>query len=436
MKPPGAGLLALAGLTIKEALRQRLWLLLLGAIALVLVAVPNLQAVDDAARLKLAVAMVTGVIGFVTILLAALVGAATVRRDLDQRIGFLLFAKPLSRFSFLAGRWLGLVAATLLAILALALVGAVAVQLQLGRQPTMRATLEPVEWKMVDRLGKVAALPDERERLSLTGPPGNGVEYRFADLPEPVGDAYEVLIRTRVRGNRMGTEVTHFRTSVSALADDGSPVFLAVHPESPYGTEVGGGAVRRKGEVVLRDRNRKQRDLAQDYLRLVLPAEAVGDDRAVTVRVLRRQKQGVVGFERDAGCLVAVSGGPFAYNLVKAGLLILAKVALLCAVALFCATMANIGVSLFATLTCYFAGNTLRILDETLRWEDLGRALERFLTAIFKLAPDFQRFGIDSHLAASRGVGWGMVGEGWLYYGAYTAVFLIAGWLVMLRREL
>ena len=155
----------LAGLTLVDASRQRLWLLFLLAMAVLVALAPGLSAVDEAARLKLAVVAITGAIGFVVVLLAILVAAMALRRDLDARIGYLLFAKPLRPSAYLAGRWLGVQAGLLAGIVALSLVATGTIAWQFGAPPAMRALSHPVAWEHVGAFGQRTAIEERRTRV-------------------------------------------------------------------------------------------------------------------------------------------------------------------------------------------------------------------------------------------------------------------------------
>src|ERR1043165_6010560 len=187
----------LAGLTLVDASRQRLWLLFLLAMAVLVALAPGLSAVDEAARLKLAVVAITGAIGFVVVLLAILVAAMALRRDLDARIGYLLFAKPLRPSAYLAGRWLGVQAGLLAGIVALSLVATGTIAWQFGAPPAMRALSHPVAWEHVGAFGQRTAIEERRTRVTLSGVAGNGVRWRFAGVPvADVGaDGMEVLLK-------------------------------------------------------------------------------------------------------------------------------------------------------------------------------------------------------------------------------------------------
>ncbi len=430
------GVLALAGLTVREALRQKLWLLLVGAMALICVMVPGLDAVDDAARLKLAVAVITGVIGFVAVVLGILVAAAAVRRDLDERISFLLFSKPLSRLAFLGGRLLGLQAVLLMGIVSFCLLGTLSVGLQLGRFPDMRRVFAASSLRKVDRFGKRSPVPVEEELLTMSGPPDDAVEFHFTGLPDlPDGGAYDLLLRFRIRGQHIGDVVTHARLRVTATTPSGRTELLALHPDSPFGDRLVDDQPANPGEVVARNRPAKRTDLNQDYLWVVLPAELV-EAGGVWVTVTRLDRFAIIMVDRETSCYLGTGGGSFFGNLLKGQLVVLAQAGLLCAVALLCISVSNLGVTLFASLTYYFAGCSMGILAEALRWHEHHQVIERLMGLLLWVLPDFHRYPVEARLAASQAVGWELVGSAWLYYGVHTLVFFLLAWAVLARREL
>jgi hypothetical protein len=186
--------------------------------------------------------------------------------------------------------------------------------------------------------------------------------------------------------------------------------------------------------VVACSRRANRTDLAQDYLRLRLPAELVRDGE-VAVQVTRLDDFATLVVDRAGTCFIATRAGSFPANLLLAGGVVLAHAGLLVAVALCCASLSNVGVTLFATLTYYFAGNTVEILRETLRWERMEVATRRFLELVLWLAPDLSAYPVAAQLAASRAIGGGVILDAWGHYGVYLLVFLVLAWLALCRRE-
>lgn len=431
----------LARLMLVDAMRQRLWLLFLVAVAVLVAVAPGLAAVDETARLKLAVVAITGAIGFVVVLLAVLVAAMAVRRDIDGRIGYLLFAKPLRLSAYLTGRWLGVQLGLLAGIVALSLVGTGTIAWQFGGTPGMRALSHPVAWEHVGAFGQVTAIDERRTRTTLSGGPGNGVRWRFAGLPvADVGaDGMELLLKVGIRSYDPDNPVFDCLGQVTATPTgagaDVAPRILVIDPASPYGHTRDGMPVP-PGQVVLRDRDDTRNDLAQDFLRLRVPREAISADGGVVIHLTRLEGRSAVVASRDDGTLLAIPGGTFLGNLVRGGLVLLAIAGMLTAFTLVIAAITNLGVAALGGLTLFFAGSATAAMREVAASSETSTALRRVVGLALEVLPDFDRFTVAARLAASESVGWSMVAQAWGYYGLYTVGFLMLAWVALRRREL
>lgn len=431
------GTLAIAGLTLREAQRQRLWLLLVVAAGVLVAVIPSLQAVDVDARRKLAVATVTTTVGFVATLLGILLGAATVRRDIERRTGFLLFSKPLPRGAYLCGRWLGVGVALTICVAVLSAVGAGAIAWQLGELPRSWSTTAPSQRWQIANAAPVALPPDDRPVL-LAGDPsrgaGEGVRVAFTDLPS--GEPLTVLVRITVGGFALGSPVRQAEVAVSAEPGDGaSAVLLPLASGSPYGEDLWEERASGPQRVYLRSRDPGRADLSQDYARFVLPAAAIGADGRCIVQLNRLSHSGRVRIDAD-GILVARRGGGFLGNLARAGLVELAPAGMLCAATLLVVCVARIGTALLAGLTLYFGGHALRFVQTGMQGRDASPFAERLFDLLARILPDAGRFPVETALAASRRVPWATVGDAWLYFGGYTLVFLCGAWVLLRRAEL
>lgn len=440
-----AGTRAIIRLTLMDAMRQRLWLLFLVAVAVLVGAAPGLSAVDENARLKLAVVAITGAIGFVVVWLAILVAAMALRRDIDARIGYLLFAKPLRISAYLSGRWLGVQLGLLVGIIALSLVATATIAWQFGTLPTMRAVSHPVSWEQVGAFGQLAAIDERRTRISLSGTPGNGVRWHFTGLPTGgVGDPdIEVLLKVGIRGydaempnlDSLGRLTALTAQPTITPAAEITPRILALDPASPYGHTRAGAAVA-DGQVVLRDRDDTRDDLAQDYLRLRLPRDVIAADGSVVIQLTRLEASSALVVSRDSSALLAVPGGGFMLNLIRGGLVLLASAGLLTAFTLAIAAVTNLGVATLGGLTLFFAGSALGAMREVVSSEDTSQVLRRVIGLGLEILPDFDRFTVAARLAASESVGWTMVAQSWAYFGVYSIIFLGLAWVAMRRSEM
>lgn len=435
-----ASLSAVAGVTVREAFRQRLWLLFAAMAAVLMVFGSRLGAVDPAARLKLAVVAITGAIGFITILLAILVGSGQLRRDLDGRHSFLLFSKPLSPLAYLLGRWSGVLAVLLAGIVALSALGTALMWWRFDRLPAMLDVAVPASWQEVSALGEAVPVGEGRSRLTLAGAPGNGVRWELADLPvDAPAEGIEVLLQVQVRGADAGINQEECAATVSAAPGIGARMgdkrLLRLAPDSPYGRGTGEQPVG-EGQVVLRHKDPGRGDYAQDWMRLRLGADRIAPDGTCTIELVRLDPRAAVVATRDRSLRVAQDGGGLFLNLVRGGCVLLAIAAMLTAATLLLATAAKLGVVLLGGLTLFFAGSAVWTVRDTLQYEKVSLPVRRLLELAQVALPDFDRHAVAATLAASQAVPWGTVASAWAYYGIYTLVFLLAAWWALRRKEL
>jgi hypothetical protein len=427
--------LALARITCVEALRSRLALVFAAAALLVLAAAAGLEALDAGARLKLALVVATAAMAGTSGLLAILVAAQQVRRDLDARHVLMLFSKPVGRLQYLLGRWLGLQAFLLAGSALLALAGTVAVAATQGAAPRLLAVAEPVAWNEVTPLGEALPSPEGRERIALSGPAGGAVRFRLAGLDDPGEAGLSLLVRAQVRGD-LGVETC--RVAVAAApgtAPEGRLRTLALHPDSPYGRGLAGEEAP-EGQAALRNREAERSDYGQDWARFVLRREDVAPDGSCTVQVARLESASALLLARSGSLAVARDGGSLLANLLRGTLAVLAAAGMLAACALLAGTLAGLPVSLLAGLALAFAGSAAWTIQDTLVYEKLSLPAQRLLQALQLLLPDFGRQQVAERLASGRALGWDAVGAAWAYFGAYTAILLGLGWWSLARKEL
>lgn len=430
------GIYAIAALSIREAVGQRLWLPFAAGAGLLMAIGLRLGAVDDSAKLKLAVVGITAVIGFVTVLLSILVAAGQVRRDLDARVAYLLFAKPLSRWAYVVGRWLGVMGILTAGMLALAVVGTLVMSTVFPALPQMRDVHKVVAWEEVSPLGEPITITDDSSRRMLSGQPGGGIRWTIAGLPtEGPQDGLELLVRVQVRGVGDQMALEESLVSVTAAPGKGGQRLLSLDPASPYGFGTD-GAKPGPGQVVLRHRDSSRNDMVQDFARLRLTPDVIAPDGTTIIQITRLDSRSTLVLTRNATVLVARPGGGFLLNLVRGGLVLMASAGLLAAGTLLVATVSNIGVTLLAGLTMFFAGNALWTIQDTLAYEKLSAPVARLLQLAQVLLPDFDRFSVAANLAASQSIPWTAVGAAWMYFGLYAVVFLVLAWFSLARKEL
>lgn len=112
--------LAIAGVTIREALRRKVQvnLALFGALLVLATYVASMLTIGEGRRIVADLGL--SAMALVSTLLAAFLGAGLVAGDVERRVLYPVVAKPVSRATYLVGRYLGLSAALLLNLVAMA----------------------------------------------------------------------------------------------------------------------------------------------------------------------------------------------------------------------------------------------------------------------------------------------------------------------------
>jgi Cu-processing system permease protein len=105
---------AIAALTVREALRQKLAVNLLVFAVLLVCSSIFLSQVTFGEQYRIIVDLALSAMEVFGVLIAVFLGAGLVSRDVERRTVYPLVAKPLSRAQYVAGRYLGLVATTTL----------------------------------------------------------------------------------------------------------------------------------------------------------------------------------------------------------------------------------------------------------------------------------------------------------------------------------
>jgi ABC-type transport system involved in multi-copper enzyme maturation permease subunit len=115
-------LTAITGVTVREALRQKLAVnLLVFALALVIASL-TLSSLTFGEQYRIIVNIALSAMEVFGTLIATFLGAGLVARDIERRTVFPLVAKPVSRTQYVVGRYLGLVVTTTLNLLVMGVV--------------------------------------------------------------------------------------------------------------------------------------------------------------------------------------------------------------------------------------------------------------------------------------------------------------------------
>lgn len=433
-------LLAIASLTIRNALRSKVTLALLVLLAAVAAGVPLTVKGDGTARGEMYVLLryTLGLSVMILYLVTLWAGCGAIAQEVEERRIQLLVTKPVSRLVIALGKWLGLVAVN--GVL-LALVSFAAVCMLFFRMPAddtlatrrvVRAPLPDVSAEAHRALRErvaIGGLPDglteaqavaivERDLLarSRTLAPGGSLSFTFTP-GAPL--ARGVVIRHR------------FDTSLLSLA----PAPLTWRLRGPAGTP---------------EYSVTRTNVPGVEHELTVPDELLAGE-SLTVQVSSpTDAQMTVVFDPRDGVVALVPAGGIAVNAAKAVGILLARLALLAAIgvaagALFSMPVASV-VGLLGVILLQFTGyvESLASADILVPWHAgseapgfADRLLGLFFDGLAKLLAPLGDFDALGALAAGEHIAWSEVARAGLVHAlAYAGAVLAAATALFNRRDL
>lgn len=137
----GSQIRAIALATCRETLRDRLLLGVMGFLLLALGTLVLLEGSRPAAALDVGLSLMTGV----GVLVSLFLGTNMIHKELDKRTLYIVLAKPITRFRFLAGKFLGVMASQTL-LTGLMALGLAALMLASGNTDWRLFALLPGVW--------------------------------------------------------------------------------------------------------------------------------------------------------------------------------------------------------------------------------------------------------------------------------------------------
>ena len=491
--------LAVARTALDEAIRQKAGLVF---VCLALVLIPMLPLILSDTRLSYRVSNFlrysTFVTGTLLSVMTLVLAARTVTRELDDRIAFTTLSKPLPRWQYLLGKWVGLMGLNAL-LIAVAGVGiyaftavltanvprdamdrldadAVTQQILVARvstNPTM-------ESEQAFSAALSARLADLQARDPGTfGEPGTS----GSDLPDEVASQVVTEVLNKWLSVPYRGRGTYRFDGLLEAKERGGTVQLRLKPEAR-----GAAPPDRKVQLGFRVNGRPYRNpqtvnggvprLAEDrYHVLEIPSEEIADDGSLLIEIenggpgtqLGGMDQPTIAFNAADGLEVFYPVGGFAQNLTAALALVWIKLGFLTALGIAAATFLGFPVAVLLCGILYAAASASGYLGESLAsyaafptdnlplwrqaigffellWAKLStgefgdaiRAVIRlFGQSVLFVAPDLSAYATTSLLADGRAVTWRLLAGGLFWVGIVWsgAVFLL-GVLFFQRREI
>ncbi len=451
-------LLAIARLTIRAAIRSRIFVVLLISLALIAIVLPLTVKSDGTAAgyLQVLLNYALGLASLVLSIATIWIGCGTLCRDIEEKQIQLVATKPVARWQIWAGKWMGVVVldAVLLVAAGGIVYGLLMWNLRSGKWPpeqiaplraeilTARRSVSPDVPKvdeyvrrLVEERMRSGQVPEgvtreelERKIRSLVLADiyavvqGYGVRWTFSGLPPSGGEADRLELRFRF------------------LCSD-------VPPSGTVQGEWAFGAPDRSDRYVWRGSSAQN-----SFQSVTFPASMVEDDGTLVVDYFNLDPYPTtVVFPAEEALELLVPVGSFAGNYARSMLLLWMRMALLAALALACASFATFPVASFTAITFFLLSVSSGFL-RTVAGQDVifgagghgATAAPGFLDHLFRVVmnavlfvvANLQKYNPIGDLSTGRLVGWGWVGRGFLMMLFHGGLLALVGILIFRRREL
>jgi hypothetical protein len=451
-------LLAIARLTVRAAIRFRVFTVLMIALALIAIVLPLTVKSDGTLRgyVQILLHYALGLISVVLSLATIWIAAGSLSRDIDERQIHLVATKPVARWQIWLGKWLGVVWLNgVLLLFACAVVYALLLwngrpgrwsPEEVGR---LRAEVLTARRVVEPDLPDIETLVDqamEERRQAGDLPP---------DIPpEEVRNQMRAFVLGMLQavGQREGIGWTF-----SGLPTDRSDQTFQIRYQLLFAEPTPSGTVLGLWRVGSRMQPR-QLEIAQSATQeaghtLTFPGSLIEPDGTLALEYYNVDEYPTtVIFPVEDGVQVLAPAGGFAGNYARSVLLVWMRLALLAALALACASVASFPVAAFASMTLFLVAVSSGFL-RTIAGQQVifggghhGAAAEpTFIDTLFRVilgavlfvVSNLQGYNPIGDLSVGRLVGWDWVARGFfimlLLHGGLLAA---AGILAFQRREL
>lgn len=486
---PTAGIASVARTVIDEAIRLKVAIVFIAILLILVPMLPVLMDADDQLKYRIqrflhySLSLSTFLLSILTILLAC----RTITSDLRERQVFLSLTKPLSRWEYLAGKWLGIVLLNLL-LLAVAGGGVYAFTKALAAHGPgdLGLAVDMYDRRAVDEqvlVARQAVMPQppptfdlaaqfnaEVERMRETG--GDVGE---AGEPVPPKTAQEIMNRLQAKWHSIGRFNTqaYVFTGLDAAARYGNEVQLRLKPRSSQSPPDG------LVHLAMRINGRPWpvQPLADDNVHVLsLPVALVDDSGTMYIEIANvnlsdpeSTLNSTVSFTPGEGLQLLYRVGTFEGNLVRALLMIWLRLAYLTMLGLAAGTFLGFPVACLLSLLVFLIAQLSGFLTESLSyyaalpsdklpaWEWLvtligsnwDKLMEGKIYDVLKvivglfgksavyIVPSFSEFNPVPRVSDGLIVTRDMLSQtAWRVGVVWTGVLALGGWLIFRKREL
>ncbi len=434
------GVLAMASLTLREAVRKRVFVLLLLFAVLLTAGAAFLPVVRPEDQVRVVQSWSLRAMLLFSVLTAVFLAGSSLPGDVESRRIHLLLTKPLTRGGIFFGKYLGF--ATVLGI-GLLLMGGISLAAVVWTARAQGITLEARAWRPASVL---EAGPGARAG-DLDGVPGVAL-----DGPEPPGGERPAAV-FRFRGLDRNDYEEHAPAVVKAEIAQGENVYRGrveiFFPDRPPDPA--------RAPLVLSIRNREP-------VEFTFPREAITSDGDLRIALRRASGPGAGSTRvlvRAGDAEISPRPAPYALVWFTGLALLYAELLILLSATTAVSTFVSGGVAAFFGITIFLFGSIYGFMEESLKASRLavGTTAARGATPVTRRRsdselpmwlidytsragavairgiPDFRTYDFTRLLLKDRAVDGPRLAAAWGSAAPYILLPLVAGWVVLRRRQ-
>lgn len=419
-------LFAIAGLTLRAAIRSRVFALLVAIVALCIAGLPFALKSDGTApgQAQLFIHYALGLTVTLLSIAAMWSAAGAVSLEVTGRQMHALVTKPVHAAEIWLGKWLGLMAINLVMLVLAGGLMYGLLQWTTHRnfpapedQARLREEVLTANSLIAPEQAAAKSPSSEAKRVMLAVPPGGTESWTFR-APKNIRPGEALFLQFR------------FATSLIARQQPVTGLWLITADDTanPH---------RALGSYTPQVRHT-----------LKLPSAKPGQLLTVTYKNVEQAAPATVLFARDTGAQLLIRESGFEGNLLRALLLALAQLAFFTALGLTAGALFSFPVAVFTALAYLFIiglsgliGNEPAIIADDLSPAWLAGALNAATAGIFQMAnwitPPLAKFEPLNFLPTGAFIPWSLVGAAWTILGlAYGGVLAALGAWLFSRREM
>ena len=484
----GYGVIGVARTVVEEAVGTRVPLILLMLVMMGLPALPLVLDPTERLEYRMQFFLNWGLsgAGFLLAMVTLVLACGSVCGDIDSQRIQMTLVKPIERWQYLFGKWLGIVLLDLV-LVGLAGIGIYAFTQALRRSPEIdRADRRAIEQEVL--AARSSTRPEHPQREDFTKALAAAAAQMEKDDPssfaaDPAGARRRIRSQQLLEWHTVRPDVvsSYLFTGLDRAGAESQLIQLRL---KPFAINVGIDRADVRFAMWLNERPFPMRDgrheeftfASGSFHTIALPSSAIADDGTLLVTIANRNlvppgetEATGISFSPGKGLEVLARVGGFEANLFRALVLAWAKLAMLAAVALAAAAWLGFPVAVLTGLMVYVAAMAqgfladaidaytgldaadasfvamVRLRSTMLRerldalqlWEAAKTVASFIADGFLAHVPSFGSHDGVTQVATGRLISWAETGWGLLVLAvAYPLVFLVVGWFLLERRDL